>query len=117
MKSDEILELVGAGYTKEEIADMDGASAPAADPVPAADPEPDPAPAADPEPKQGDDGAALTPNKNVAEMEAIKATIEAQTKELKQLRDQLIAKKINEGQPGKPSQPNIYDVWAESLNK
>lgn len=109
MKSDEILELVRAGFTKEEIMGMQSP----ADPV--SEPETEPEPETDPEPEQ--DTSGLKPDKNVAEMDAIKATIEAQTKELKQLRDQLIAKKINEGQPGKPSQPSIYDVWAESLNK
>lgn len=122
MKSSEILELVRAGYTKEEIDAMEGASAPIADPepdpAPAADPEPDPAPAADPEPDQGDDGAALTPNKNVAEMEAIKAQISEQTKALKRLEDKLLENKINTGAKGSPdASNNIYDVWAEALNK
>lgn len=122
MKSSEILELVRAGYTKEEIAAMEGAAAPATDPepdpAPAADPEPDPAPAADPEPDQGDDGAALTPNKNVAEMEAIKAQISEQTKALKRLEDKLLENKINTGAKGSPdASNNIYDVWAEALNK
>lgn len=122
MKSSEILELVRAGYTKEEITAMEGASAPIADPepdpAPAADPEPDPAPAADPEPDQGDDGAALTPNKNVAEMEAIKAQISEQTKALKRLEDKLLENKINTGAKGSPdASNNIYDVWAEALNK
>lgn len=122
MKSSEILELVRAGYTKEEIAAMEGAAAPIADPepdpAPAADPEPDSAPAADPEPDQGDDGAALTPNKNVAEMEAIKAQISEQTKALKRLEDKLLENKINTGAKGSPdASNNIYDVWAEALNK
>lgn len=122
MKSSEILELVRAGYTKEEIDAMEGAAAPAADPepdpAPAADPEPDPAPAADPEPDQGDDGAALTPNKNVAEMEAIKNQISEQTKALKRLEDKLLENKINTGAKGSPdASNNIYDVWAEALNK
>lgn len=122
MKSSEILELVRAGYTKDEIDAMEEAAAPAADPepdpAPAADPEPDPAPAADPEPDQGDDGAALTPNKNVAEMEAIKAQISEQTKALKRLEDKLLENKINTGAKGSPdASNNIYDVWAEALNK
>lgn len=122
MKSSEILELVRAGYTKEEIDAMEGSAAPAADPepdpAPDADPEPDSAPDADPEPKQGDDGAALTPNKNVAEMEAIKAQISEQTKALKRLEDKLLENKINTGAKGSPdTSNNIYDVWAEALNK
>lgn len=122
MKSSEILELVRAGYTKEEIAAMEGTAAPATDPepdpAPDADPEPDPAPAADPEPNEGDDGAALTPNKNVAEMEAIKAQISEQTKALKRLEDKLLENKINTGAKGSPdASNNIYDVWAEALNK
>lgn len=126
MKSSEILELVRAGYTKEEIAAMEGAAA-------ATDPEPDQAPATDPEPDADeqddadeapneapneDDGAALTPNKNVAEMEAIKAQISEQTKALKRLEDKLLENKINTGAKGSPdASNNIYDVWAEALNK
>ena len=111
MKSSEILELVRAGYTKEEIAAMDGATAPNQTPAPDADPEPDPEP-------DKDDGAALTPNKNVAEMEAIKAQISEQTKALKRLEDKLLENKINTGAKGSPdASNNIYDVWAEALNK
>ncbi len=121
MKSSEILELVRAGYTKEEIAAMDGGAAPAADPEP--DPEPDQEPDADEqadadETSEQDDGASLTPNKNAAEMDAIKAQIAAQTKALKRLEDQLLEKKINTGAKGSPdASNNIYDVWAEALNK
>lgn len=121
MKSSEILELVRAGYTKEEIAAMEGASAPDQTSAPDADPEPDPEPDADPEPDpepDKDDGAALTPNKNVAEMEAIKAQISEQTKALKRLEDKLLENKINTGAKGSPdASNNIYDVWAEALNK
>lgn len=125
MKSSEILELVRAGYTKEEIAAMDGA--PAADQTPEQDDTPDPdaeeqaeiaaEEAADEAPDQ-DDGASLTPNKNVAEMEAIKAQISEQTKALKRLEDKLLENKINTGAKGSPdASNNIYDVWAEALNK
>ena len=122
MKSSEILELVRAGYTKEEIAAMEGAAAaPDQTPAPDADPEPDSEPDADPEPDpepDKDDGAALTPNKNVAEMEAIKAQISEQTKALKRLEDKLLENKINTGAKGSPdASNNIYDVWAEALNK
>ena len=121
MKSSEILELVRAGYTKEEIAAMEGAAAPDQTPAPDADPEPDPEPDVDPEPDpepDKDDGAALTPNKNVAEMEAIKAQISEQTKALKRLEDKLLENKINTGAKGSPdASNNIYDVWAEALNK
>ena len=130
MKSSEILELVRAGYTKEEIAAMDGAAA--ADQTPEQDDTPDPdaeeqaeiaaeeaadEEAADEAPEQ-DDGESLTPNKNAAEMDAIKAQIAAQTKALKRLEDQLLEKKINTGAKGSPdASNNIYDVWAEALNK
>jgi hypothetical protein len=122
MKSSEILELVRAGYTKEEIAAMEGA-APAADPEPEQDDTPDQEPDADEqddadEAPNEDDGASLTPNKNAAEMDAIKAQIAAQTKALKRLEDQLLEKKINTGAKGSPdASNNIYDVWAEALNK
>ena len=122
MKSSEILELVRAGYTKEEIAAMEGAAA-APDQTPDEDDTPDQEPDKD---KQGDadeapdqdDGAALTPNKNVAEMEAIKNQISEQTKALKRLEDKLLENKINTGAKGSPdASNNIYDVWAEALNK
>lgn len=122
MKSSEILELVRAGYTKEEIAAMEGAAAP--DQTPEQDDTPDPDAeeqaqvAAQEAAEEQDDGAALTPNKNVAEMEAIKAQISEQTKALKRLEDKLLENKINTGAKGSPdASNNIYDVWAEALNK
>lgn len=122
MKSSEILELVRAGYTKEEIAAMEGAAAP--DQTPEQDDTPDPDAeeqaqvAAQEAAEDQDDGAALTPNKNVAEMEAIKAQISEQTKALKRLEDKLLENKINTGAKGSPdASNNIYDVWAEALNK
>lgn len=121
MKSSEILELVRAGYTKEEIAAMEGAAAPDQTPeqddTPDQDTDADEQGDADEAPEQ-DDGAALTPNKNVAEMEAIKAQISEQTKALKRLEDKLLENKINTGAKGSPdASNNIYDVWAEALNK
>lgn len=124
MKSSEILELVRAGYTKEEIAAMEGAATP--DQTPDEDNTPDQEPDANEAPEQDDadeapeqdDGAALTPNKNVAEMEAIKAQISEQTKALKRLEDKLLENKIDTGAKGSPdASNNIYDVWAEALNK
>lgn len=47
MKIEDVLKMIDAGFTSDEIRSM---MAPAADPVPAADPAPAPAPAADPEP-------------------------------------------------------------------
>lgn len=59
MKVSEVIQLIGAGYTKEEIAAMEAAQEPAAAPESAAqtDPAPDPVPApaaapADPTPTQ-----------------------------------------------------------------
>lgn len=59
MKVSEVIQLIGAGYTKEEIAAMEAAQEPAADPespapaAPAPDPVPAPAAApADPAPTQ-----------------------------------------------------------------
>lgn len=59
MKVSEVIQLIGAGYTKEEIAAMEAAQEPAAAPESAApaDPAPDPVPApaaapADPAPTQ-----------------------------------------------------------------
>lgn len=121
MKSSEILELVRAGYTKEEIAAMEGAAAPDQTPdednTPDQEPDEDEQGGADDTPDQ-DDGAALTPNQNVADMDAIKAQIAAQTKALKRLEDKLLENKINTGAKGSPdASNNIYDVWAEALNK
>ena len=122
MKSSEILELVRAGYTKEEIAAMEGAAAPdqtqEQDDTPDPDAEEQAQVAAQEAADEQDDGAALTPNKNVAEMEAIKAQISEQTKALKRLEDKLLENKINTGAKGSPdASNNIYDVWAEALNK
>lgn len=122
MKSSEILELVRAGYTKEEIAAMEGAAAPdqtqEQDDTPDPDAEEQAQVAAQEAADDQDDGAALTPNKNVAEMEAIKAQISEQTKALKRLEDKLLENKINTGAKGSPdASNNIYDVWAEALNK
>lgn len=123
MKSSEILELVRAGYTKEEIAAMEGATT-APDQTQEQDDTPDPDAeeqaqvAAQEAADEQDDGAALTPNKNVAEMDAIKAQISEQTKALKRLEDKLLENKINTGAKGSPdASNNIYDVWAEALNK
>lgn len=69
MKSDEILLLVKAGYTRQEIEAMDQAPAPA-QAAPAAD-QAQPAPAADPVPP-AQDPAPVT-NDNNAILEAINA--------------------------------------------
>ena len=71
MKSEEILLLVRAGYTRQEIDAMDQAPAPAPAPVaPAAD-QAQPAPSADPVPPAPD--SAPVTNDNNAILEAINA--------------------------------------------
>lgn len=133
MNASEILELVRAGYSKEEISKM---TTPDGEDHNDSLNEPDPAPdssapehdetngAGDGEGAKGDDqnGSAgeatpdqLPNNPNAAELEAIKAQIAAQTADLKSLKEQLIDKRINEGTP-KKDEINIYDFWADTLN-
>ena len=54
MKLNEVITLLNAGYTREEIAAFETAeqSAPVPEPAPAPDPDPEPAPAPAPEPAQ-----------------------------------------------------------------
>ena len=114
MKSSEVLELVRAGYSKEEIAAMDGAAAPVkTDPEPEApietDPEPE-APAADEIPAQ-----AVNNNTDLMELTKLKAQIDEQTKELKQLKSKLIEDNINKG-VATPGTQSVADFWADRLN-
>lgn len=118
MKSSEVLELVRAGFSKDEIAAMDSAAAPAkdADPEPDAgsepDTEPDAQPAADEIP-----AAAVNNNTDLMELTKLKAQIEEQTKELKQLKSKLIEDNINKGVSTTAStKDSVYDMWAERLN-
>ena len=132
MDASEILELVRAGYTKDEIEKMitptpgDEYNASLNDPDPAPDivPEQDNSGAGDGGEAQDDnqdDNAAdpapdkLNNNANAAELEAIKAQIAAQTADLKSLKEQLIDKRINEG-TAKKEDINVYDMWADTLN-
>lgn len=132
MDANEILELVRAGYTKDEIEKMntptpgDGHNASLNDPDPAPDivPEQDNSGAGDGEgsgdDNQSDNAGDPTPDKlnnntNAAELEAIKAQIAAQTADLKSLKEQLIDKRINEG-TAKKEDINVYDMWADTLN-
>jgi hypothetical protein len=134
MNASEILELVRAGYSKEEIEKMstpipdgDEHNISLNDPEPASDiaSEQDNSDAGDGEGSQNDDqGEAVaadpTPeqlpnNANAAELEAIKAQIAAQTADLKSLKEQLIDKRINED-TAKKEDINIYDMWADTLN-
>lgn len=133
MDANEILELVRAGYTKDEIEKMntptpgDEHNDSLNDPDPAPDivPEQDNSGAGDGEDSKKDekpDGSAGDPapdklnnNVNAAELEAIKAQIAAQTADLKSLKEQLIDKRINEG-TAKKEDINIYDIWTDTLN-
>lgn len=133
MDASEILELVRAGYTKDEIAKM---STPNPDGDEHNDSLNDPEPAPDIASEQDNSGAGdgegtgdetpgdnaadpapdkLNNNPNVAELEAIKAQIAAQTADLKSLKEQLIDKRINEG-TAKKEDINVYDMWADTLN-
>ena len=47
----EIMKLLDAGYTKEEISALEPAPDPKPEPAPAPDPKPEPAPAPDPKPE------------------------------------------------------------------
>lgn len=130
MNASEILELVRAGYSKEEIEKMstpipDGEDHNISlnDPEPAPDiaSEQDNSDAGDGEGDNQNDSAAeatpdkLTNNANAAELESIKAQIAAQTADLKSLKEQLIDKRINEG-TAKKEDINVYDMWADTLN-
>jgi hypothetical protein len=133
MNTNEILELVRAGYTKDEIEKMntptpgdghnDSLNTP--DPAPDIVPEQDNSGAGEGEDSKKDekpDGSAGDPtpeqlpnNPNAVELEAIKAQIAAQTADLKSLKEQLIDKRINEGTT-KKDEINVYDMWADTLN-
>lgn len=130
MEASEILELIRAGYTKEEISKMDTPSGDEHiislnDPEPAPDsstPEHDETnDAGDGEEPQDNAGAAdpapdkLPNNTNATELEAIKAQIAEQTADLKSLKEQLIDKRINEG-TAKKEDINVFDMWADTLN-
>lgn len=130
MEASEILELVRAGYSKEEIEKMstpipDGEDHNISlnDPEPAPDiaSEQDNSDAGDGEgDNQNDSAADPTPDKlpnnaNAAELEAIKAQIAEQTADLKSLKEQLIDKRINEG-TAKKEDINVFDMWADTLN-
>lgn len=133
MDASEILELVRAGYTKDEIEKMstpnpdgDEHNASLNDPDPAPDivPEQDNSGAGDGEgtgdETPGDNAGDPAPDKlnnnaNAVELEAIKAQIAAQTADLKSLKEQLIDKRINEG-TAKKEDINVYDMWADTLN-
>lgn len=132
MNASEILELVRAGYSKEEITKM---TTPDGEDHKDSPNEPDPAPdSSAPEHDEtngtgngeeskddAQNGAGeatpdqLPNNPNAAELEAIKAQIAAQTADLKSLKEQLIDKRINEG-TAKKEEINIYDFWANTLN-
>lgn len=134
MDANEILELVRAGYTKDEIEKM---STPNPDGDEHNDSLNDPEPTPDIASEQDNSGAGdgedskkdekpddnagdpapdkLNNNTNAAELEAIKAQIAAQTADLKSLKEQLIDKRINEG-TAKKEDINVYDMWADTLN-
>ena len=133
MDASEILELVRAGYTKDEIEKM---NTPNPDGDEHNDSLNDPEPAPDIASEQDNSGAGdgegsgdetpgdnagdpapdkLNNNANAVELEAIKAQIAAQTADLKSLKEQLIDKRINEG-TAKKEDINVYDMWADTLN-
>lgn len=80
MTIDDILDLLHAGFTKEEINAMESpAPAPDPAPAPAASPEPAPEPAPAPEPTPANDPAPVPAGAESAEIAALKAQIEALT--------------------------------------
>ena len=72
MTFDQIMKLIDAGFTKEEIMGFSAGQAPGNAPEPAPAPTPEPAPAPTPEPKPADDMSAV--------LAAIKATNDNITK-------------------------------------
>ncbi len=101
MTVNEIMKLLDAGYTKEEISALDAEPAPEPKPAPDPKPEPAPAPEAKPEPAPAPD-AEPTLADVLKQMARLTATIQANA---------LAQTQIN----GQPKQPTAEDMIAQII--
>lgn len=107
MNPSEILELVRAGYTKEEINQM---TAPAPAPVPEPGPEPVPEPVPEPEPVHTDPEPVLTPTDPEP---TIRDVLQGIAKLTSAIQANAIAHSIVPG--GNPGAPRAEDALAEII--
>lgn len=107
MNPSEILELVRAGYTKDEINQM---TAPAPVPVPEPTPEPVPDPEPQPAPAPADPGPEPTPSEPEP---TIKDVLQGIAKLTSAIQANAIAQSIVPG--GNPNAPRAEDALAEII--
>ena len=104
MKASEILQLIGAGYTKAEIDAMENPETDAPDPVPAAAPEAEPDPAPEPETRKPDKPQTVNPE------------IEALTQQINSLVSAIQRSNIlNSQQPQQPAE-SAEDILASIIS-
>lgn len=105
MKTEDVLKLIGAGYTKAEIDAMEN-------PAPAPAPAPDPAPVPDPEPAP-DPAPAPAPRPDA--MGQFAGTLQNMLTQFGN-RMQTIMQGINIAGSEQPKQPELQDVVASIIN-
>ena len=104
MKYDDIMKLVNAGFTAEQIQAMEApAPAPAPDPTPAPAPDPTPAPAPDPTP-----APAPVPD--------LSATLGAMQQTINQLAAAVQAGMLRTAQTGAPTVEDTPEILAHIIN-
>ena len=105
MKSSDVLALINAGFTADEVRRM---LEPEQAPEPAPTPEPAPAPAQDPEPAQ-----APEPAKDPVQL---LQTIEALRQQIEDLRSTFSAVAVRQDNFGGPDKETVGDVLASIIN-
>lgn len=110
MKYDDIMKLVNAGFTAEQIQAMEE-PAPAPDPTPAPTPAPDPAPAPTPAPAP-DPAPAPAP----APVPDLSATLGAMQQTINQLAAAVQAGMLRTGQTGAPTVEDTPEILAHIIN-
>ncbi len=108
MKFDEIMKLVNAGFTAEQIQAME-ASAP--DPTPAPAPDPAPAPAPDPAP-----APTPAPSQDPAPVPDLTATLGAMQQTINQLAAAVQAGMLRTAQTGAPTVEDTPEILAHIIN-
>ena len=104
MKYDDIMKLVNAGFTAEQIQAME---APAPDPTPAPAPDPTPAPAPDPTP---------APAPAPAPVPDLSATLGAMQQTINQLAAAVQAGMLRTAQTGAPTVEDTPEILAHIIN-
>ena len=106
MKYDDIMKLVNAGFTAEQIQAME-APAPAPDPTPAPAPDPTPTPAPDPAP---------APAPAPAPVPDLSATLGAMQQTINQLAAAVQAGMLRTAQTGAPTVEDTPEILAHIIN-